>query len=220
MKLISRCTKFLLLLIATVLLAVTILNFIPSNYQDVKNNCPDNNNITAYVISNGYHTGIVLPARNTCFNWKAELNNSCADSSWIEFGWGDKDFYMAEGSSLWLGIKAMLLPTDGVMHVVRYKGNNINRYYSADHIKKIKICEADYQSLTSYISNSFYKDTNKNIIPLGKGLYGEWSQFYEAKGTYTALFNCNNWANEALKKAKIKVPVWGSTSYSIFRMLN
>lgn len=201
-----------------IFLLIAILNFIPVPHKNSNETCPGEK-IIAFIITNGYHTGIVLPAKNACFNWKAELGSNCADSSWIEFGWGDKDFYMASGSSVILGAKAMLMPTDGVMHVVRYKENNINRYYSKDNIRKIEICKPEYEALTQFISRSFRKDENREIIALGKGLYGEWSQFYEANGTYTALYNCNNWANEALKKAKVKIPVWGSSSYTIFRLL-
>lgn len=218
MKLISGIAKYLLLFILLLFIIIAVLNFIPTSEKKATQNCPDEF-ITAYVISNGYHTGIVLPAKNACFNWKLQLGNNCADSSWLEFGWGEKDFYMAEGSSVLLGIKAMLLPNDGVMHVVRYRGNNINRYYAKDHIRKIKICQTEYKDLATFIQKSFRTDAKMNIIPLGKGLYGEWSQFYDANGTYSALYNCNNWANDALKKAGIKVPLWGSSSYTIFRML-
>ena len=209
----------MLLFFLLIISLLAVLNFIPApGYTDVAKNCPDDF-ITAYVISNGYHTGIALPAKNACFNWKAELDSNCADSSWIEFGWGDKDFYMASGTSISLGAKAMFLPTYGVMHVVRYKGNNIRRYYHEDQIKKIQICKHGYDNLTNFITNSFRKNAENKVIPLGTGLYGEWSHFYEAKGTYTFIYNCNNWANEALKKAGVKVPVWGSTAFTIFKIL-
>src|SRR5690606_5112581 len=49
-----------------------------------------------YVMDNGIHTSIVLPARNKTMDWNALLDTSGTwpHAPYIGFGWGEKDFYI------------------------------------------------------------------------------------------------------------------------------
>lgn len=53
--------------------------------------------ITAYILSNGVHTDLVLPARNDVFNWNNFVNpvhtlSKDSTAAFVAFGWGDKGF--------------------------------------------------------------------------------------------------------------------------------
>jgi uncharacterized protein (TIGR02117 family) len=55
--------------------------------------------ITAYIMSNGVHTDIVVPVRSAEKDWTTDVpyaNTTGKDSSyqWLALGWGDKGFYL------------------------------------------------------------------------------------------------------------------------------
>ena len=49
-----------------------------------------------YVVNHGWHTGFVLPASDIQ-HVIPELKNRFGNAPYIEFGWGDNEFYQAEG---------------------------------------------------------------------------------------------------------------------------
>ena len=70
-----------------------------------------------YVVNHGWHTGFVVP---TSFIHKAvpELKHRFENAPYIEFGWGDNEFYQAEEITSGVTLKAIFLPTDSVVHAV------------------------------------------------------------------------------------------------------
>ena len=61
--------------------------------------------------------GFVVPARRIQFQLP-KLRKRFGDIPYIEFGWGDKDFYQAKEITAGLALKAMLWPTESVIHAV------------------------------------------------------------------------------------------------------
>lgn len=71
---------------------------------------------TIRLVGHGWHTGIVVAATDVSRPIAAWFPNA----RYLEFGWGDRAFYMAREQSAWLALRAVLLPTDSVMHVAGY----------------------------------------------------------------------------------------------------
>ena len=70
-----------------------------------------------YVVSHGWHTGIVIPAKRIQ-NLLPELRKRFGDIPYIEFGWGDHDYYQTKEVTTGMTLKAILWPTESVIHAV------------------------------------------------------------------------------------------------------
>jgi uncharacterized protein (TIGR02117 family) len=161
--------------------------------------------IVAYAVSNGWHTGVIVPAwriNALLPGIKARFVKSNASSdnepSYYEIGWGDQGFYEAKEITTWMAVQALFNSPGSVMHVVAV--NNPQKEFA--NIQLVKFCLDDAQlvSLEKYIVSSFAVNSNGQIISRRPGLYGD-SQFYEGAGTYHFLNSCNTWAAKALRSA-------------------
>ena len=79
----------------------------------------------------------------------------------------------------------------------------------------IKISAEEYQKMVTYISDSFHRDTYKNVQWISGNSYGNRDAFYEANGSYNLFYTCNTWANNALKIANQKASLWTVTDTGI-----
>jgi len=177
--------------------------------------------IAIYIMTNGVHTDIVVPAVTEQINWTKEinyLNTLEADSTYqmLAIGWGDKKFYLEtpEFSDLKLsnGLRAISGLSTSAMHTTYYK--NIREDASC---KKIMISHAQYKQLIEYILNSFKKDAAGHLINVKSNIhYDIGDAFYEAKGSYSIFKTCNTWANAALKSCGQRSCLWTIFDTGIF----
>jgi len=150
---------------------------------------------TAYVAGHDRHAGIIVDRRD----FAAVLDLETPDfltRDWLEFGWGDADFYQDRGESFLLGLKAVLLPTGAVMHVHAFSGAPSSNF-SKSEVLELPLTDGGYADLLAFLKAAFKRDGGGRVAPLGPGLYGL-SRFYAAEGTYHAFHTCNTWAAEAL----------------------
>jgi len=160
---------------------------------------------TFYVISHGWHTGIAVNKKDL-INRVPSLNDDLGDGDYLEVGWGDEQFYQAREITTGLAMRAILLPTATVLHVVDI--NNEPRYFfPASKIIKLSVPEPGYEKLLTYISDTFLRNSDNNIIKLGTGLYGN-SRFYMAKGNFHAFNTCNTWVSKGI--ASTGFPIKGN----------
>lgn len=181
--------------------------------------------ITAYILSNGVHTDIVLPVQHSSVNWGSFVradNTKHKDTtmSYVAFGWGDKGFYLETPTwndlSCKTAFKAAFGLSSSAMHVTYYKSICEN-----DHCKAISISEQQYIKLTNYIKESFLTGTdNAATLIETTAVYGNNDAFYEAKGSYSLFKTCNTWTNNALKQAGCKACLWTPFESGIFYQLN
>lgn len=177
--------------------------------------------VTAYILSNGIHTDIVVPIKSVIFNWNEIIkseNTLSKDStaSLIAFGWGDKGFYLE--TPTWEDLKfktafnAAIGLSSSAIHTTYYK--NLKE---SDRCKKIQLNKNQYLRLTEYIKQSFSLNENKNTIHIStNAVYGKHDAFYEAKGNYNLFKTCNTWANNALKACGQKACFWTPFESGIF----
>jgi uncharacterized protein (TIGR02117 family) len=166
-----------------------------------------------YVVSHGWHTGFVVPAR-LIQSRMPELKSRFGHSPYIEFGWGDKGFYQAEEITTGLTIRAIFWPTESVVHAVAVPGK-ANQYFPDSQVEKLCLNGHEYSSLIHFIENSFAKDKNGDIIKSRNGLYGD-SQFYQGQGDYYLMNTCNKWTAKGLKSAGMDInPTFKLTADSV-----
>ena len=122
---------------------------------------------------------------------------------YLEVGWGDADFYQTPKPHLGLTVKAALLPTTSVLHIVGFNGG-ITSYFPSSTIVEMEVSDAGFERLCQFIEKSYALDEAGNAIKLGKGLYGN-SRFYQSREIYHICKTCNVWTAQALQTAGLPI---------------
>lgn len=196
----SNATVNLLLPVLLLLFAVSCASTPPIVDRPEKD--MGNGRVAIYVAGHGWHTGIILPAAGIMDRLPA-LKNRFKGSPYLEFGWGDKDFYQAEDPGGVLAVKALLWPTETVMHVVSV-APDVHIFFPTSEIHRLNLLPGHYAALIDFIAGSFRLTEAGAAIPLGHGLYDH-SNFYEAVGNYTLFNTCNTWTAKGLKSAGLDI---------------
>lgn len=151
-----------------------------------------------YLVSHGWHTGIVIrrsdipPAL-----WPESRDFPTAES--LEVGWGDRDYYQAPEPGLWTGVKALLLPTPSVLHVVGLHESVVDAFPRSE-IVELGLPRAGIERLVNFVHDAHDRAGSATVPALGPGLYGD-SRFYPARESFHLLRNCNAWTARALRTA-------------------
>ena len=114
-------------------------------------------------------------------------------------GWGDRDYYMTPHAGLGITLKAGLLPTESVLHVVGFRGP-VTRYFYRSEVIRVDLSAAGFRDLCRYFEESYARDESGHSRPLGPSLYGD-GRFYLSRETYHAFNTCNAWTARALRAA-------------------
>src|SRR6056297_518768 len=170
-----------------------------------------------YVVKYEWHTGVIFE-RNEALKFFPSLQDDFSEFKFIEIGWGDKDFYMAEKETFWITFKAGMFPTKSALHVTALM-NNPEKHYKGLEMVIINLSEEDFIRLINYFNRSFALDENKNNIKLKDGLK-ENSLFYLSKERYHIFKTCNAWIARGLKRAGVPVhPFFALTSKNVMKQL-
>ena len=182
------------LLIAANVLIITTKCFATELEKSAKNE--------VYVVNHGWHTGFVVHA-SKIQKKIPELKQRFGNAPYIEFGWGDNEFYQAEEITSGITLKAIFLPTDSVVHAVAVT-RKADKYFKHSEVEKFCLEDSEFKSLLEFISSSFYRDESGNILKLNHGIYGD-SQFYKAKGDFHIFNTCNKWTAKGLESAGMNI---------------
>ena len=182
------------LLIAANVLIITTKCFATELEKSAKNE--------VYVVNHGWHTGFVVHA-SEIQKEIPELKQRFGNAPYIEFGWGDKEFYQANEITPDITLKAIFLPTESVLHAVAVS-SEADKYFKHSEVHKFCLEDLELKSLVDFISNSFYRDESGSILKLNHGIYGD-SQFYKAKGDFHIFNTCNKWTAKGLESAGMKI---------------
>ena len=155
-----------------------------------------------YVVNHGWHTGFVVHA-SEIQKEIPELKQRFGNAPYIEFGWGDKEFYQANEITPDITLKAIFLPTESVLHAVAVS-SEADKYFKHSEVHKFCLEDLELKSLVDFISNSFYRDESGSILKLNHGIYGD-SQFYKAKGNFHIFNTCNKWTAKGLESTGMKI---------------
>ena len=177
----------------------------------------DEQKTSIYVVSHGWHTGIVISGENLGPEL-AFLKIHFSDAEYYEFGWGDEGFYRAGKITIPLAAKALLWPTSSVMHVVALPAPPAE-YFIGSEVVKVTISRQGHGYLNSALYNSFYQGKDGRSEEKGGGLYGN-SRFFTGNGSYFLTRTCNKWTAGSLYKAGIPIsPVSTVTASGVMEQL-
>jgi uncharacterized protein (TIGR02117 family) len=157
---------------------------------------------TIYLVSHGWHAGIVLRRADIPDSIWPELGGF-PNTEYLEVGWGDMDYYQTPDPHTGLILNAALLPTASVLHIVGFNGS-VPAYFPYSEIIGIELPSAGFEHLSRTITASFATDEAGNTTSLGPGLYGN-SRFYLSRETYHLFNTCNVWTARALRAAGLPI---------------
>ncbi|MBO6639558.1 MAG: DUF2459 domain-containing protein [Roseitalea sp.] len=168
-----------------------------------------------YVLSNGFHAGIALPADTMLANMGGERGVMAAiglDEAhhpvdpdavryWL-FGWGSRTAYtsLREVRDLTVGIAARALAFDeAVMHVQPLGDLGTPR----PGLYAIDVSDDQLSALTGSIAGWFADREPYTGVTQGVG-----DRFFAGRGRFTPWHSCNAWAGRRLREAGIGVGHW------------
>ena len=159
---------------------------------------------TVYVSSNGWHTGIVVAVKDIPEDRIPEAADFAA-AEWLEFGWGDADFYPEPEAGILAAIGAAF-PGPAVMHVAGLNARPSEFYVEVEEIA-LELARAEFTLLVDYLHDSFARE-GERAASAAPGLYS-FSKFYPAVGTFSLANTCNTWTARGLESAGIAVRARG-----------
>ena len=173
--------------------------------------------VRVHVVRHGWHSGIVVRAADVPGHaWPAR--REFIGVEYLEVGWGHRAYYAAPDPSLWLGLRALLWPTAGVLHMVAFNGP-IEHYFGSAEIVALQLTPQGFARLVAAVSASHEPDAAGQPIRLGPGLYGT-SRFYASNEEFHLFATCNGWTAAKLREAGVPVsPALSTTSGALFAQL-
>ena len=154
--------------------------------------------VTVMVVRHRWHTGIVFPADRLAPALDF-LPVHFKNPRYYELGWGDDAFYR-EDNSTWLLLRAMLWPTNSVLHVV-----GLDRHPETlphGEIQHLCLSVAQLNAMQQAITGDFVLGDDGKPAEASAGLYGD-SRFFPANGTFWLGRTCNTWTAQRLESAGV-----------------
>lgn len=164
---------------------------------------------TIFVTSNGWHSSIVL-ARSDLPPGSIPEAADFPEARFLEFGWGDAEYYPAEHQTIGMTLRAVLLPTPAVVHVAGLTTTPVVLYPDAE-VVSLSIRGRRLEHLVKFIDASFDRGERERVAASGPGLY-TYSKFYPALGKFHLFNTCNTWSARALAFSGFKVRESGAQS--------
>lgn len=150
-----------------------------------------------YIASNGWHTAIIVPAPALAATGLLPEAADFPDAAFLEFGWGDRDYYPAREKTIGMTLAAALVPTAAVMHMA-----GLARAPAADassrEVVSVALTEAGFQHLLEALAAELERRAAGQAEPVSRGLYPG-SHFYLARGEFHLFNTCNTWTARMLR---------------------
>ena len=166
-----------------------------------------------FVVSHGYHAGIIVPRRALAEEASrrglisiGHVVTRFAAFDRLEIGWGDEAFYRevptAASLNVALAVRALFRPGNpSVLHIVGVNDDPRDAFTRSDMVR-IELGEASFARLADKLDAAFARDATGRPEDLGPGLYGP-SLFFRANGTFHIFNVCNHWLAGLLDAAGV-----------------
>ncbi|HEX7043458.1 MAG TPA: DUF2459 domain-containing protein [Burkholderiales bacterium] len=155
-----------------------------------------------YVVTQGWHTGIVLRRADA----RPELWPEVADFPrvrWLLVDWGERDYFPAARFSLWYGLKALFWPTASVVHVTGFDAPPPQQFAGTELVR-VGLTREGLEALNRYIGAAYERGGAPRAPPLRPSPYGA-GWFYLGRETFHLFRTCNVWVAQALRAAGLPV---------------
>ena len=174
----------------------TLIGACASQPATVASPAPCEPRLTFHVVVHGWHSGVVVRAADLATRLPG-LAFAPGSDGWLELGWGDAAFYQAESPTATDALRAVLYPTDAVVHAVPIPGSDVAGFVPAGTVITLTVPASGYQRVLDHLVETFARGPDGGLVTLGPGLYGG-GRFYRARGSFHALNTCNTWVARAV----------------------
>lgn len=158
-----------------------------------------------YVVASGWHTEIGIPA-DALSAPLASLRSALPDTRYFVFGWGQRDYYMAQQPRFG-DLVGAAIPAPSVMLVIPLK-QPPPAFFTGASVFTIAVSQEGIGRLSQFLWDYLEKDLKHLPRRVGDGPYPDTS-FYASTGTYSLANTCNTWTAEALRVAGLPVSATG-----------
>lgn len=156
------------------------------------------------LVNLGWHAGIAIRHADIDPAALPEIADFDPSTSvWIEFGWGDAEFYQTPEPDLDTILRAAFADTPAVLHLVGVPVEP-RRYFTDSRVLDIPLTAAQFRRLIAFISETVERRGRKRIPPINSGLYPV-SLFYPATGSFSLSNTCNTWVARAFAAAGLPI---------------
>ena len=157
---------------------------------------------TVFIVHNRWHAAIVLDKDDLSTDALPELSDF-PDAKFIEFSWGDQDYFPDPNSGIWAALRAAFWSGGSVIHLVGFQSST-REFYPSTEIFELRVNLAAQRELIRYLAQSFARPIGDGQAPARPGLFA-YSRFYPATQKFSVLRTCNTWVAEALEAAGLPV---------------
>ncbi len=217
LRLLRRTALGLLSVVLLYAALALVLGLVPRN-RDFRES---DDGIEIWLTTNRVHAALVLPRRTDVIDWgdifppaDTLMGTPQPGVEWVSIGWGARTFFLQtpRWSDLSLGAVLTALSGQGgaALHVA-------HTWVPRDG-RRIRLSVAAYTRLVSSIRASVQME-NGQARQIPEARYGYGDAFYEAHGSYSPIFTCNQWVRDALAWAGVRVPVWAPFDQALFWQL-
>jgi uncharacterized protein (TIGR02117 family) len=168
-----------------------------------------------YVVSHGYHAGVVIDraamakaAGEQGHRSLIAVSQRFANYRWLEIGWGDEGFYTsapdAASVTVGLALRALFLPRNpSVLHVVGLADDPRAAFPNSEMVS-VELSGAGFSRMLDRLEASFARNRDNVPDDLGPGLYGA-SRFFRGAEYFNIFHVCNHWVARLLSVAGVPV---------------
>jgi uncharacterized protein (TIGR02117 family) len=175
--------------------------------------------VTVYVIDNGFHTDIAIPANEIpAGSLLAEATRPAGNTPWLVIGWGDAGFYTAKGFSAARaldGLRALFwIDNPSVIRVFGVQGDP-GALYDARTALPVTLSRAGLAAMLAHMQASFVeKAGHPAVYPVP----GATDAFYDSNEHFSIARDCNNWTADQLNAAGLPTAPMLDGLEPLFRM--
>ena len=208
----GKVIAFLKMILLRLIFSAAILVFSPGCESRAVPPFPsaiEENSVVIYVAMYGGHSGIILPNKYLPANLR-RLTSHFNTYRYIEFGWGDEDFYRSEKVGAFISIKAALWPTSSVLHVIGIN-ETMEEYAATTIIYRIELSQQGFVALCDFIGSTFMQNEDGESIALGPDpAFVRPTLFYRSGLKFFFPRTCNTWTAKGLQRAGLPISIWGN----------
>jgi uncharacterized protein (TIGR02117 family) len=157
---------------------------------------------TVFIVHDSWHAAIVLRKDDVSTATLPELADF-PDARFVEFSWGDKDYFPDPDSGFSMALKAAFWSSGSVLHLVGFNDDLRKAYPKAETIE-LRLLPANFDRLLGFLSQSFLRHDSKGGAQPSSGLYS-YSRFYPSTRKFSLINTCNTWVAQTLETAGLPV---------------
>jgi len=170
---------------------------------------PGEARVTIYVVSNGWHSAIVVPRAALPPGAIPEAADFPA-AAYLSLGWGDAEYFPERDPTTEMALRAALRPTPAVLHLAGLSSHP-GRVFPADEVVELEATGQGFEALIAYLDAVFDRDGAERVEASEPGLT-RFSLFYPAKGEFHLFNTCNTWTARGLQAGGWPIRVSGTVT--------